>query len=84
MLFNAILSKDFCVEAVATTCYLVKCSPSSSIECKTLEEIWYDHPVDYSNLKVFCCPAYTHVDDGKPELGSKKCIFVGYASGVKG
>jgi hypothetical protein len=35
-------------------------------------------------LKTFGCPAYCHVNDGKLELKSKKCIFLGYVDGVKG
>ena len=33
---------------------------------------------------MFGCPAYAHVRDGKLEPRAKKCIFLGYASGVKG
>jgi hypothetical protein len=35
-------------------------------------------------LKNFGCPAYCHVNDGKLEPRSKKCIFLSYADGVKG
>ena len=41
-------------------------------------------PVDYSNLRIFGCPAYMHVSEGKLEPRARKCIFLGYASGVKG
>ncbi|KAK3002024.1 hypothetical protein RJ639_021170 [Escallonia herrerae] len=33
---------------------------------------------------IFNCPAYAHVNDGKLEPRAKKCIFLGYANGVKG
>ena len=84
MLFNASLLKDFWADAIAIAYYLVNCSLSSSIECKTMEEVWSNHSVDYSNLKIFGCSAYVCVDDGKLEPRSKKYIFVGYALGVKG
>ncbi|KAJ4967885.1 hypothetical protein NE237_014586 [Protea cynaroides] len=84
MLSNSGLEKDFWSEAVNTACYLVNCSPSTAIECKTPNEVWSGKPSDYSNLKVFGCPAYYHVKDGKLEPRAKKSIFVGYADGVKG
>ncbi|KAK3020186.1 hypothetical protein RJ639_047130 [Escallonia herrerae] len=34
--------------------------------------------------QIFGCPAYAHVNDGKLEPRVKKCIFLGYANGVKG
>ena len=34
-------------------------------------------------LKVFSCPAYAHLEEGKLEHRLKRCIFLGYASGVK-
>ena len=35
-------------------------------------------------MKIFGCPAYAHVDNGKLEPRSMKCVFLGYKSGVKG
>ncbi|KAG8472701.1 hypothetical protein CXB51_034566 [Gossypium anomalum] len=34
--------------------------------------------------KIFGCPAYAHVDNGKLEPRSIKCVFVSYKAGVKG
>ncbi|KAG8501671.1 hypothetical protein CXB51_003833 [Gossypium anomalum] len=34
--------------------------------------------------KIFGCPAYAHVDNGKLEPRSIKCVFLGYKAGVKG
>lgn len=58
--------------------------PHTSIECKTPDEVWSSKPADYSILRVFWCPAYAHVNEGKWKPRAKKCIFLGYASGVKG
>ena len=46
--------------------------------------IWSGNPVDYSNLRIFGCPAYAHVNDGKLAPRSIECIFLGYASKSKG
>ncbi|GJV93371.1 retrotransposon protein, putative, ty1-copia subclass [Tanacetum coccineum] len=35
-------------------------------------------------LRIFGCPAYAHIDNGKLEPRAIKCIFLGYKSGVKG
>ena len=84
MLSNCGLSKDFLAEAINMACYLVNRSPSIAIECKTPVEVWSGAPVDYFNLRVFGCPVYAHVNDGKLKPRAKKCIFLGYASGTKG
>lgn len=55
-----------------------------SIECKTPHEVWSDTLANYSGLHIFGCLAYTHVNEGKLEPRAKKCIFLGYAYGVKG
>ncbi|KAG8481510.1 hypothetical protein CXB51_026364 [Gossypium anomalum] len=51
---------------------------------KTPQEVWSGNPANYSDLKIFGCAAYAHVDNGKLELRSIKCIFFGYKTGVKG
>jgi hypothetical protein len=47
-------------------------------------EVWSGSPSDYSQLKVFRCTTYVHVDNGKLEPRAAKCVFLGYGSGVKG
>jgi UDP:flavonoid glycosyltransferase YjiC (YdhE family) len=84
LLSNVKLFRDFWAKAVNTACYLVNRSPSTSIDCKTPYEVWSGTPADYSFFKTFGFPAYCHVNDGKLEPRSKKCIFLGYADGVKG
>ncbi|KAK3017139.1 hypothetical protein RJ639_007435 [Escallonia herrerae] len=84
MLLNARLSKEFWAEAVNTAAYLVNRSPSTAIDCKTLEEVWFGKHADYENLRIGCCPAYADVNDGKLEPRAKKCIFLGYANAVNG
>ena len=84
ILSNAGLPRKFWAEAVNTACYLINRSPSTTIECKTLEDVWFGSPADYTNLRIFGCPAYAHVNDGKLKPRVRKCIFLGYAHGVKG
>ncbi|KAG8502376.1 hypothetical protein CXB51_000462 [Gossypium anomalum] len=71
-------------EAASTACFLINRSPSVAIEKKALQEVWSGNPANYSDLKIFGCPAYAHVDNGKLEPRSIKCVFLGYKAGVKG
>ncbi|KAK3036404.1 hypothetical protein RJ639_030003 [Escallonia herrerae] len=48
------------------------------------KQVWSGKHANYENLRIFGCPAYAHVNDGKLEPRAKKCIFLGYANGVKG
>ena len=84
MLNQAKLGKKFWAEAVATACYLNNRSPHTALKFKSPQEVWYNTPVNYSSLRVFGCPTYFHVKDGKLEPRARKCIFVGYGVGVKG
>nr|GEV40152.1 retrovirus-related Pol polyprotein from transposon TNT 1-94 [Tanacetum cinerariifolium] len=40
-------------------------SPSTAIGLKTPQEVWFGKPSNYSDLRIFGCPAYAHVNDGK-------------------
>lgn len=84
MLSNAGLNRRFWAEAASTACYLINRSPSIPLDKKTPIEVWYGSPADYSQLRVFGCTAYAHVDNGKLEPRAVKCIFIGYQHGVKG
>ncbi|KAG8496232.1 hypothetical protein CXB51_009224 [Gossypium anomalum] len=70
MLSNANLPKSFWAEAASTACFLINRSLSVAIEKKTPQE-------------SFGCPTYAYVDNGKLELRSIKCVFLGYKAGVK-
>ena len=80
MISNAGLAKDFWVEAISMACYIVNRAPSAALNFKTPEELWLDIPADYSDFKIFRCPAYMHVNDEKLEPRAKKCTFLGCAS----
>jgi len=76
--------KAFWTEAISTTCYFVNRSPHTSIDFQISEEVWSGNPVDYSVLRIFGCPVYAHVNNGKLAPRAIKCIFLGYVSKSKG
>ncbi|KAG8498844.1 hypothetical protein CXB51_005680 [Gossypium anomalum] len=79
------LTEVVLAEAASTACFLINRSPSVAIEKKTPQEVWSGgNPANYSDLKIFGCPAYAHVNNGKLEPRSIKCVFLGYKAGVKG
>ncbi|KAG8498774.1 hypothetical protein CXB51_005214 [Gossypium anomalum] len=84
MLSNANLPKSFWAEATSTACFLINRSPSVAIEKETPQEVWSGNLANYSDLKIFGCPANAHVENGKSEPRSIKCVFLGYKAGVKG
>jgi transposase InsO family protein len=84
MLSNSGLNRRFWAEAASTACYLINRSPCITLGKKTPIEVWSGSPADYSQLRVFGCTAYAHVDNGKLEPRAAKCIFIGYQHGVKG
>ncbi|KAH9724313.1 hypothetical protein KPL70_007440 [Citrus sinensis] len=67
MLIHSKLPMSLWAEALSTACHIVNRSPSTGINFKTPYELWYGKPVDYSNLKIFGCPAYAHIKQGKLE-----------------
>lgn len=65
MLSNVGLTRTFWAEAVNTSCYLLNRGPYISINLKTLYELWPGKSADYSNLRVFGCTVYYHVNEWK-------------------
>ncbi|KAH9707030.1 Integrase catalytic domain-containing protein [Citrus sinensis] len=87
MLRTASLPNSFWAEAVKTACYIVNRSPSTAIGLKTAMEMWTGKPADYSYLHAFGCPVYVMYnvqERTKLDAKSRRCIFLGYADGVKG
>ncbi|PKI43781.1 hypothetical protein CRG98_035792 [Punica granatum] len=64
--------------------YLINKSPLAAIKCMTANKKGTGSPANYADLKVFRCPAYAHVKEGKLDPRAKKCIFLGHADEVKG
>lgn len=84
MFSNASLEKEFQAEVVNLASYLVKMSPHRALDGQVPKRIWLGNAPNYSNLKVFICPSYARVNQGKPEPGVVKCIFLGFGVGIKG
>ncbi|KAH9727063.1 retrovirus-related pol polyprotein from transposon TNT 1-94-like protein [Citrus sinensis] len=85
MLSNAGLDKKFWSETVSYVTHLVNRLPSAAIGGKTPMEIWSGkHAQDYDSLRIFGCPAYYHVKDGKLDSRARKAIFMRFKGGVKG
>ncbi|KAH9705857.1 hypothetical protein KPL70_012031 [Citrus sinensis] len=81
MLRTAGLPNSFWAEAAKTACYIVNRSPSTAIE------MWTGKTADYSYLHAFGCPVYVMYnaqERTKLDPKSRRCIFLGYADGVKG
>lgn len=68
---------------MSIACHLVNRSSALALEFKTLEELWSSNPPIYSHLRIFECPIYFYIGDGKLEPIAKMSIFLCYASRVK-
>ncbi|KAH9699499.1 hypothetical protein KPL71_024377 [Citrus sinensis] len=85
MLSNTGLDKMFWAEVVSYASHLVNRLPSAAIGGKTPMEMWYGkHAQVYDSLRIFGCPAYYYVKDGKLDPRARKAIFVRFKGGVKG
>jgi hypothetical protein len=87
MLSQSGLSHEFWAEVVNTAVYLINLPPSKAINFLTSFEMRHKRVADYHRLKVFDCDAFSFTPKetrSKLEPTSKKCCFLGYASGVKG
>ncbi|KAH9679596.1 hypothetical protein KPL71_026196 [Citrus sinensis] len=65
-------------EVVTTATYLVNKSPSAALHFKTPQGVWSGKPPDLSNLRVFGCLIYAHINQGKLEPKAVKGYFIGY------
>ncbi|KAH9751081.1 hypothetical protein KPL71_014143 [Citrus sinensis] len=87
ILRTAGLPNSFWAKAAKIACYIVNRSPSTAIGLKTAMKMWTGKPTDYSYLHAFGCPVYVMYnaqERTKLDPKSRRCIFFGYADGVKG
>jgi hypothetical protein len=81
------LSTQFWREALAALVYVLNRIPTISMPHTTLFEVWFKHKPDGSNLHMWGCLAYVHVQNDKHgALGShtEKCIVFSYPLDYKG
>ena len=86
MLEEAGLERKYWAEAVQTAVHLKNRSPTKAVKGKTPEEAWSGIKPDLSELKVFGCKAYMHVNKEKRtklDAKSKELTFVGYSTESK-
>ena len=86
MLFEAGLPPSFLGEAVDAYVTVQNKCPTNSLSEKTPYELWHKRKPDVSNLRVWGCAAYVHIQkDKRTGIGShmEKCIFIGYPEGYK-
>ena len=85
MLSNVGLGKEFWVEAMTYACHLINRLPSTTIDDRIQLEVWTGQPVyDYDSLHVFGSTTYYHVKESKLDPRTKKAIFLGFSSVIKG
>lgn len=86
MLEEAGLSTKYWAEAINTAVFLKNRSPTKALNVTPLEA-WSGQKPDLSELKVFGCKAFMHIDKAKRkklDAKSKEMIFVGYCMNSKG
>ncbi|XP_070044579.1 secreted RxLR effector protein 161-like [Nicotiana tomentosiformis] len=77
MILNVGLTNVFWAEAISTTCYIVNRAPSTPLNFKALKKIWSCTPINYSDLKIFGCPAYMHLSAAQsPQSEEEKRYMV--------
>ena len=84
LLYNSRLLKSFWANTIVIAYFLVNFSLSMVIDKKTLKKVWSGTLANYTDLKIFGCSAYAHIDNGKLEPRIRKCVFLRYMSGIKG
>lgn len=83
MLSHSGMPKKFWGEAITTAARMINKSPSSAIDFKVSDELWYGVMSNYSYVKVFGCKAYVHIKQDKLEPRALRCVLLGYPKGTK-
>ena len=87
MISSSHLSKSFWAEALRTAVYVRNRCPTSTLVNKTPYEALYNCKPNVKHFRVFGCICFSHIskdDRLKLDKKSKKCIFLGYDSNIKG
>ena len=87
LMFQANLPVDYWGECVLTAVHLINRTPSGVLGNKTPYEMIFGHEPDFEALRVFGCLCFAHNQKSKGNKfapRSRKCVFLGYATGKKG
>ena len=87
LLMEAGLPPQFWLECLMSIIYTLNRCPTSALKGMTPYEAAYKRKPNVSNLRVWGCVAYVHIQKDKrkqfqPRM--EKCIFIGYPQGYKG
>ncbi|CAH9079345.1 unnamed protein product [Cuscuta epithymum] len=77
----------FWSDCILTAVHIINKLPSSILNNKSPFEMLFNHPPDYTHLKVFGCLAFAStITSNRTKFYSRshKCIFIGYPLGSKG
>lgn len=80
MLSHSRLGQEFWTKTFDTACLLANRSSFKVIECRTSFKVWSESCVNYSQLRVFGCPAWVYVWNGQRELRTRPYVFLEYTS----
>lgn len=86
MLYEAGLPPTFLGEAADAYVTVQNKCPTNALSEKTPYELWHKRKPDISNLRIWGCSAYVHVQkDKRTGINShmERCIFIGYPDGFK-
>jgi hypothetical protein len=86
MLKEKRLPKQFWVEAVACSSYLLNRCLTKSVKNMTPQEAWSGYKPSVAHLRILGCVAYSQVSESKRKKlddRDEKCIFLGYSEESK-
>ena len=78
---NIGLAKNFQVEAMNMTCFLIKRLSIVALDMKIEEEVWISNTIETYAIRMFGFSVYVHVSSeerSKLDAKSRQCIFIGY------
>jgi hypothetical protein len=87
LLYQSKLPKQFWSYAVIHAAYLINRVSTPLLQSKSPYQLLYNKPPDLHELKVFgslCYASTLHVHRTKLDPRARKCVFLGYKSGMKG
>jgi hypothetical protein len=87
LLMESGLPPQFWFECLAAIIYSLNRCPTSALKGMTPYQAAYKRKPNVSNLRVWGCTAYVHIQKDKRkqfEPRMQKCVFIGYPEGYKG